>query len=385
MTLKIEFVTRASAPGANVAELCREYGVSRQTGYKWLRRFAEEGPDGLEERSRRPHSSVATAERLVDGILDAREAHPTWGPKKLQRQLRSRFGEHTPSLRTIARVLQRCGRIRQRRRRLKLSVVEHAPQVTAVKPNDVWTIDFKGWWRTADGTRCEPLTVRDAHSRYIFCVRLMQSTSVENVRSVMEQLFRRYGLPGAIQCDNGVPFIATNARGGLTKLSAWWISLGIRIARSRPGKPQDNGAHERMHRDLQAEVASNPAAAIVGQQRRCDRWRQEFNHVRPHDALNGKVPADVYTPSERRSLKPTSPSYPRSMLVRRVRPNGTLRIQDDSYFVSTAIAGHHVGLEQLEGFTSRIWFYDVDLGTLEMVPDANLLDVAATRIAGTRK
>jgi putative transposase len=380
MALKAEFVARATQEGANVAALCREYGIARQTAYKWLRRFKESGPEGLEEQSRRPHSApMATAEQLVTSILEAREAHPSWGPKKLQRQLLSRLGEQTPSVRTIARVLKRCGQIRERRRRNGLSLVERAPQATAVKPNDVWTVDFKGWWRTRDGSRCEPLTVRDAYSRYVLSVRLMPSTSSKNVRAVFEHLFQRYGIPGAIQRYNGVPFIAVNARGGLTKLSAWWVSLGIRIVRSRPGKPQDNGAHERMHRDLQAEVAAFPAADSLLQQRQCDRWRQQFNHVRAHEALKGDVPADHYKAARTRSIKPIPPAYASDMKVHRISRSGCFKHRGEAYFVSTAIIGHRIALAHIEGFTWRVWFYDVDLGTIELQPDDSVLVAAQSR------
>jgi putative transposase len=290
-----------------------------------------------------------------------------------------RFGEQTPSLRTIARVLKRCGQIRERRRRIGPTLVERAPQVVALKPNDVWTVDFKGWWRTRDGSRCEPLTVRDAYSRYVLCVRLMRSTSAKDVRTVFEELFRRHGVPRAIQCDNGVPFIAVNARGGLTKLSAWWISLGIRIVRSRPGKPQDNGGHERMHRDLEAEVAAQPAGDPSVQQRQCDRWKQQFNHIRPHEALQGSVPADLYKPSPQRTLKPIPSTYLRHMLVRSVGVSGAFKHLGENYFVSTAIRGHRIGLEQVEGFTWRVWFYDLDLGTLELPPNDDVLRCAAPR------
>jgi transposase InsO family protein len=225
-------------------------------------------------------------------VLDLRDAHPNWGPQKLQILLQRRFGEQTPSERTVARILARAHRVRKRRARRPPNVVERAPNVIAVEPNNIWTADFKGWWRSANGQRCEPLTVRDAFSRYILAVTLC-STKTQETRSVFERLFRKHGLPNAVQCDNGIPFISPRSRGGISQLSAWWMSLGIRLVRSRPGCPQDNGGHERMHRDVRADVQSAPADTAAAEQRRLERWRQEFNHVRPHQALGGKTPAEV--------------------------------------------------------------------------------------------
>src|SRR5215475_7595506 len=284
MSSKIAFVDEAKKPNANIAELCRVHGISRQTGYKWLKRFRSRGYAGLEEASRRPKSTpLATGEEIVAALLTARVKRPRWGPRKLARILRREFGDATPSERTVARILERFGQVRHRRQRRGLSVVERAPQVSAQASNDVWTIDFKGWWRATDGGRCDPLTVRDAYSRFVLAIALLPRASGDEVRRVLARLFRRYGIPKAIQCDNGSPFVSTRSLAGLTKLSAWWISLGIRIVRSRPGCPQDNGGHERMHRDLRADVQLTPGASLAAEQRACDRWRQEFNHVRPHE------------------------------------------------------------------------------------------------------
>lgn len=252
MSLKMEFVRRAVAPDANISALCREYGITRQTGHKWLRRFQRQGPDGLEESSRRPQSTpLATAEDMVVAIVEAREAHPRWGAHKLRLLLARRYGEQTPSERTIARVLDRFDMVRKRKRMPHVNVVLEAPCVTATAPNDVWTVDFKGWWRARNKERCEPLTVRDAFSRKVLAIVVLDGTKGAAVREVFERLFRRYGVPRAIQCDNGTPFVCVRARGGLSVLSAWWVSLGIELARSRAGCPQDNGGHERMHAELQ--------------------------------------------------------------------------------------------------------------------------------------
>jgi len=295
MSLKIEFVQRAES-GEPIAKLCRQFGVSRTTGHKWVKRFRELGYDGLEDESRRPKTApLATAEDLVLAVIELRDKHPRWGPRKLEVVLKRRFGPETPSERTIARILKRSARVRRHRKRRPPSVVERAPNVQAMAPNDVWTVDFKGWWRTADGQRCEPLTVRDSFSRFVLTATACRPTG-ESVRAVLERLFRRYGVPKCIQCDNGPPFISVRAPAGLSKLSAWWVSLGIEIVRSRPACPQDNGGHERMHADVRAEVQGSPARDIASQQRALDRWRQEFNHVRPHQSLGGKTPEARHQP-----------------------------------------------------------------------------------------
>ncbi len=368
MSQKLQFIEKASAPGANVSALCREHGISRQTGHKWLRRFREAGYTGLSEQSRRPQSSpLATAEEVVVRILEWRERRSTWGADKIAKVLRRELGDEAPSKNTVARVLARLGRMRRRRPKVRIWSVDGRPRVEVHGPNDLWTIDFKGWWRARNGDRCEPLTVRDAYSRKVLAVTLVESTKGEVVREVLEGLFQRYGLPAAIQSDNGAPFVCTAGRGGLSHLSAWLLSLGIRVVRSRPGCPQDNGGHERMHRDL-AELQLTPAASQRAQQRACDRWMVDFNEARPHDALGGKTPAEVYRASERRSLLPLTPSYPPEWTTRRVSTGGTITADGDVVFVSSALEGQVIGLKKEGLLRWRARFFDLDLGTLEIVP-----------------
>lgn len=370
MSLRIEFVERVEK-GEKVAALCREFGISRTTGHKWLTRFKALGYDGLEEESRRPKSApLATAEDIVLAVLEARDARPRLGPRKLEIILRRRFGEQTPTSRTIARILTRANKVRARRRNRAPNIVHRAPEVQAKHPNDVWTVDFKGWWKTLDGERCEPLTVRDAYSRYVLDVVVCRPTTAQ-VRAVFERLFRKHGVPNAIQCDNGSPFVAVRARGGISRLSAWWLSLGVRLVRSRPGCPQDNGGHERMHADIAGDVQSEPAATVEAEQRRLSRWRQDFNQVRPHDALGGKVPADVYKVKERRRPVPTGYLYPTHMFARRVDSSGDVSFQSDSLFVGEALGGCEVGLEVVDAFRVRAWFRDIDLGLIETIPQVS--------------
>lgn len=368
MSKKMEFVERAVEPGTKLAPLCREFRISRETGHKWRKRYLQLGVEGLEEESRRPKTSpLSLAEELVAAVLEARDAHPTWGPKKIHQLLRRRFGEKAPSRSTVARMLKRFGRIQHRRARPPLSVVERAPSVCAEKPNDVWTVDFKGWWKSRDGSRCEPLTVRDACSRFVLTLKLTR-TSFAEVKRIFEELFRKHGLPAAIQCDNGTPFVCSRARAGLSQLSAWWVSLGIRLIRSRRGCPQDNGGHERMHRDIAAEIERTPAASVVAQQRILDGWRHEFNHVRPHEALDGKTPAEVFRRSERRYQDPLVACYPPHFVVKAVFRNGAISVDGENYFMSRSLAGYDIGLEQLDELRWRVWFYHLDCGELEVLP-----------------
>jgi len=368
MSSKIEFVEKATKPRANVSALCREYGISRQTGHKLLKRFKRRGYEGLEEESRRPKTTpLATAEDVIAAVLAVRRRHPRWGAKKLMVVLRRSLGEATPSVRTVHRLLKRFGRIKPRRQKPTLSIVESAPKVVAKKPNDVWTIDFKGWWRTGDGNRVNPLTVRDAHSRFVLALELVERSTGELVKDVMSRLFRRYGLPSAIQCDNGSPFISSQSMGGLTKLSAWWVSLGIKVVRSRPGAPQDNGAHERMHVDIAGDLESDPEDTVDAQIRACRRWRQVFNQVRPHEALGQRTPAEVYKQSTRKYAVQRA-LFPLEWLKRKVCVNGNVRIAGDDVFISTALNGYTVALEPCRGrgLLHRVWFYGMQIGEVEV-------------------
>jgi transposase InsO family protein len=299
-------------------------------------------------------------------------------------QLLRKFGSETPSIATIARVLRRFGKVRQRSKFRRLSIVERAPTVRAVACNDVWTVDFKGWWRARDGQRCEPLTVRDAFSRYVLALKVFPSSSLDAVRSVFQDLFRRYGVPLHIQVDNGNPFINVQARGGLTQLSAWWILLGITVVRSRPGCPQDNGGHERMHRDVKADLQAFPSGSPAAQQRACDRWRQEFNHVRPHEALSGKTPAEIYKRSERQPHA-TVYLYPPSWVVRTVTDAGAVNINGAQVSAGLALRRQRVGLEPLGAAKYRLWFCNVDLGTVELSLPPILIDEACERFLTRRR
>jgi transposase InsO family protein len=367
--LREQFVLRANAPGANVSALCREFDISRKTGHKWLRRFEQGGVTALLDESRRPRNQVVCSGEAVLRVLAAREKYRRWGPKKLHRVVQRELGDETPSVRTIHRILERANYPLVRPPKKHIGAARAAlpaPQVDCAEPNALWTVDFKGWWRARNGQRCEPLTVRDAFSRYVLALRLMSTTKTEAVRAEFELLFQRFGLPVAIQVDNGTPFISVSSRAGLTLLSAWWVSLGIRVVRGRPAHPQDNGAHERMHLDMSLDLEAYPAASRATQQRACDAWRTQFNEQRPHEALAMRTPHELYRRSRRRYAGPRIARYPAHFQVRSVDRGGHVSLHKNGPFLSRALFRQRVGLEPIEADRYRVWLYDVDLGELTL-------------------
>lgn len=370
MEIRKEFLLRATSAETSFAELCREFGVTRKTGYKWKERHERLGVEGLLDVSRRPHTSIRTDGETVLRVLEL-HAKYKWGPKKLRDLLRRERRRCVPSARTLARILRRAGIApRRRRARLILSPVMTAPKVAVDGPNALWTVDFKGWWRARDGTRCEPLTVRDAFSRYVLCTRILEAPNTALVRHEFERIFRQFGLPRCIHVDNGEPFASTCARAGLTRLSAWWVSLGIRVVRSRPGKPQDNGAHERMHADIARDLQAAPAMTRAAQQRALSVWRRTFNEVRPHEALSMRTPAEVYRPSHMPFRGPQPVTYTTSWSPRRVSSKGFISVAGAKLFLGEGLVGQTVGLEPLDEKRHRAWFYDVDLGIVEVAESA---------------
>jgi transposase InsO family protein len=304
---------------------------------------------------------------MVMRIVELRHQHPKWGPKKLRELLlKADPPGDVPSVKTVARVLDRVGlpRIRKPRRRLRV-VFRERQELEVNGPNDVWTVDFKGWWRTLNGRRFEPLTVRDAFSRCVLCLQMLGSTRAVDVKAAFEQLFERYGLPKVIRVDNGSPFGCTSAPAGLTGLSAWWTSLGIKVSFSRPAHPQDNGAHERMHADMAAELEADPSACLSAQQQAADVWRREFNEVRPHEAISMRTPAELYRRSSRpyRGVRP--PAYPRNWAVRRVTCHGCVRYAGRSIFISESIRGFDVAVRKTKQGRLAVRFYDLDLGVFD--------------------
>lgn len=361
MNQRIEFALRAIKTD-NFRELCREYGISAKTGYKWRERFLQDGIKGMAELSRRPLSSPqGLEESVVCEIVRLKQRHRYWGPRKL-RKVYERMHEEVPSESSFKRVLERAGLVQERRLRARGQSGRIASGAKATKPNEIWTVDFKGWWQVGREQRCEPLTVRDEFSRYVLELRAMANAQTQTVRTGFERLFEQHGLPGAIRSDNGAPFASQAGVLGLSKLSAWWVALGINLERSRPGCPQDNGAHERFHLDVERELRGRD---LVEQQAGFDEWRRTFNQERPHEALGMKCPAEIYQASERKYEGTPEDLVYRGMESRRVMKWGSISFGDQLVFISGALAGWSVGLESRGGTQHNLWFGKLLLGQLD--------------------
>ncbi len=359
VNLRKDFVLTVLGEDMTVVEACEHFGISRKTGYKWLQRYDDRGVAGLVDRHRKPKTSPrATSGAMTTKVIELRKAHPTWGAKKLHRLLDQE--DSAPSRKTIERILERAGLARRYRKRRTGVVVTSTSTPIVREPNDLWTVDFKGWWLTQDYMRCEPLTVRDAFSRYVLVARAVGSIRRSNVKPVFEELFKQYGLPRAIQSDNGSPFASVRSLGGISRLSAWWVSLGIDLVRSRPGCPQDNGGHERMHADLYRDVERKPAANMAAQNIVMRNWAHEFNHVRPHEALAMRTPAAVYKPSARH-LSDGCCEYSERMIPTRVGCVGKLKYGPWTIYAAQNLAGYELGLEPADGHM-LVWFGSMLLG-----------------------
>jgi putative transposase len=366
MEERMEFAMRAMQT-LNFRALCQEYGISSKTGYKWRERFWRKGLAGMEEESRRPRShSKQLAEEEVCEIVRLKLAHMSWGPRKIRELYLRRHGE-AASESTFKRVLERAALTQKRRRRRAPEAGRLSSGRQAAALNEVWTVDFKGWWRKAE-QRCEPLTVRDEYSRYLLEVRAVEDGRSETVRKSFERIFERHGLPEVIRSDNGSPFASRQGLFGLSRLSAWWVVLGIDLERGRPGHPQDNAGHERMHKDISRELEA------VGEcdQAALDLWRQSFNYERPHEALGMRCPGEVYLASERKyEGTPEDLDYPK-MCSRRVSPKGLISLEGQSLFLSTSLGGWSVGLKPIAEDLMEVWFGrlllgQVDLGTRNFI------------------
>ncbi len=299
MDHKTQFIADFLPHTLSITELCSHYGISRKTAYKWINRYQQDSISGLEDRSRKPNSSPhQTDPDIVDALLDARRHHPTWGAKNLLKLLSKQDPNPIwPARTTVCHILTRHGLVKKARKRRHLSH-PGKPSSIIVAPNQVWCADFKGQFKTRDGLYCYPLTITDGFSRYLLGCQALLTTECASAKLVFEKVFREFGLPKRIRTDNGVPF-ATVSLARLSSLSAWWIQLGILPELIEPGKPQHNGRHERMHRTLKAETTRPAAGNLRAQQRRFNAIRQEYNHIRPHEALKLETPASVYQTSSR--------------------------------------------------------------------------------------
>jgi transposase InsO family protein len=366
MDERMSFIVDWQREEYGMAELCRRYGVSRKTGYKLRDRFMAEGMAGLADRSRAPrHHPNAVSAVVEEAVVAVRRAHPSWGPKKIRAWLRARDGETPwPVESTIARLLDRHGLVARRRRRRRV-----APSAVAlsrcVAANDVWGVDFKGWFRTGDGRRCDPLSLSDLASRYVLRLQAVARTDGEHVWPILDAAFREFGPPQVMRSDNGPPFASLGA-GGLSRLSVRLIKVGVRPERIAPGKPQQNGRHERFHRTLKEDTASPPAANLRAQQRRFDRFRQVFNEERPHEALGQTPPAAHYDPPPRLyGGREREPEYDAAHQVRRVRRNGEIKWRGRLVFIGEALIGEPIGLEEIDDGGWAVRYAHVPLGILD--------------------
>jgi transposase InsO family protein len=365
MDQRVAFIADWLRDEWTMTELAARYQISRRTGYKWVDRYEADPEHGLAERSRAPHAhGRAIPETQREAIEALRRRYPTWGPKKLRQILMEREPSQVwPAPSTIGEALRRAG-LSARRRRTRYPVPLTRPLAAATAPNDVWTADFKGWFRTADGTRCDPLTIADACSRFVLCCRIVAPSEV-GVRPWFERTFREYGVPGALRTDNGSPFATTGA-GQLSHLAVWWLKLGIHLDRIDPGHPEQNGRHERFHLTLQEETTSPPAPTPRAQQARFDRMRTVFNTVRPHEALGQEPPARHYQASPRPyPSRLEDPWYDATHQVRRVKDTGQIRWHGELVFVSEAVRGELVGLAETERGDWTVRFMQVELGRID--------------------
>jgi transposase InsO family protein len=364
------FVLLARSDRFTITDLCEQFGISRKTGHKHLERFAVEGLKGLRPRSHRAHTFPQRTDATVEAlVLGERRLHRTWGPKKLQRVLEVKHGiEAPPACSTIGEILRRQGLSVRRRRRSGVYPSADHGLTEPTQPNHVWTVDFKGCFLLGDGQRCDPLTVTDLYSHFVIGLRAQPNQQFLGTLHSFRGLMRQVGQPEIIRVDHGSPF-ASIGLGRLSSLSVWWIEQGIEVEFTRPASPQDNGSHERMHRDLKAEATQPPSANARAQQRRFERWQYTFNHERPHEALDQQVPADFYQPSERRLNEHDKPLvYPPDYEVKTISTSGFLAHEGHNYHVGEIYASKRVGLHRNDRSQTELHFANVHLGNLRFDP-----------------
>lgn len=365
---RIEFVKRVEVGEETMLSLCREYKISAKTGYKWLKRYEEEGRRGLLDQSRLPYSRTqTTGEEQICTIVRLKLQRKSWGPKKI-REILKKTQPDVVSLSTVNRILKRAGlvEVRSKRRAAHCGRIEN--RIQAEQPNDVWTVDFKGYWYSQERKRISPLTVQDAFSRYLLLAEAVPDGRMETVRKSFEWLFERYGLPKTIRTDNGPPFASVQAPLGLSRLSAWWVSLGINLDRIRPGHPEENGMHERMHRDLAVEIEAEATGNMKEQCAALDVWQKIRNEERPHEALGMKVPAELYKRSTRRWNRDEKIElqYPLDYLKRQITSSGVISLEGKHIRISEALSGWQVGMKRIGSLNYSVHFGPLYLGTINL-------------------
>ena len=368
MKLREEFVMRAMRQDLPIIDLCREYKISAKTGYKWIGRFKEFGRKGLYDKSRRPkRRKTEIPEDSICEIIRYKRAHNKWGSRKIRELFKRNHPNRTlPSVSSFHRILEKAGFVKKRRCRKRRTGERIENRCTPKGPNDLWTVDFKGWWYTPDGERCEPFTVRDEYSRFVLAISVLEDGSMESVKREFERIFRIYGLPRAIRSDNGSPFGVWNAPLGLSRLSVWWLALGIELDRIRPGHPEENGGHERLHRDIRMELEGQIQGNLSSHQAAFDLWRKEFNSERPHEALGMKTPSEVYRKSERTYEDPGEIEYGPGYIRRRVTQDGTIKVMMRKVAISRVFAGYDIGMKVIGEDRFEVWFDNLFLGILDI-------------------
>jgi transposase InsO family protein len=369
MEQRMQFVIDVLDGTYNISELCLAYSVSRKTGYKWLDRYLRCGPEALKDLSRAPHSHPQEITVLVkQSILAVKKRFRRWGAPQIRARLEREHPDwdRYPAVSTIGLLLKRQGLTQPRRgRRRATATPTELPLTSGRYANQVWCADYKGWFRTADGSRCNPLTITDQASRCLLCCRHVPQMDYDGARTWFDHTFRRYGLPEVIRTDNGTPFSSTGLA-GLSRLNCWWIRLGIWPERIEPAHPQQNGRHERMHRTLKAYTASPPASTLPAQQKRFNAFQKEYNQERPHEALGMRTPAECYVSSPREYPKRLPEiAYPDSMRMRRVKHSGEIKLFNQLLYVSQCLAGQPVGIEPISDDLSRLWYCNYELARID--------------------
>jgi len=367
MDLKVQLINDWNNGHSSITDLSQKYRVSRPTVYKWLKRYDQFGIEGLKEKSRAPKNLPhITSPKILKLVIQEKLKNRKRGPRKVRAQLERKHPELAfPAISTISYWLKKEGLVEKRKKRL------HVPPYTQPfqecnEPNDVWSIDYKGQFHTTDGHVCYPLTISDNFSRFLLCCRALEGPSYSPTRHFIELVFREYGLPNAIRCDNGTPF-AGRCIGGLSRLMIWWILQGIIPERIGKGCPQENGRHERMHRTLKNDVLDPVAENLKEQQKAFDFYRHEYNHDRPHESLYDRMPSDYYKKSNRPYVeRPHPPDYGYNYTVRRVRHSGEIKFKGRMFLVTRLLAGQPVGLKEISDGIWQLQFSFYTLGSIDL-------------------
>lgn len=346
-------------------DLCETHQISTKTGYKWLNRFKAEGYSGLADMSKRPHHhSQQLTEEQICGVIKLKQEFKNFGPPKIC-NLYNRSHHKDISLSSVKRIMLRAGFTKQRKKRVIKSLDHKRIMLEAKVPNDIWSIDFKGYWKGFDGSKCEPFTVVDQYSRYILHCQPLEKSDTDHVIDVFISLFKRYGLPKIIKSDNGAPFAHSLSPRGITRLSNWLMSLGVDVHRIEPAKPYQNGKHERMHRDLKALVQVGPRLSLREYSESLKMFQKQYNEQRPHEGIKMKFPSEVYHKSDKKYVEPSKDiDYPKDMFTKRANKNGEIYYEGNNYLISTTLKGYLIGMK-IEDDLVNVYFCNIMLGYLD--------------------